>query len=285
MKICIDAGHGGNDSGATYNSRKEKNDVLKIALKVKEFLEFQKITVIMTRTTDIEQTIEKRCKIANDNNVDYFISIHRNSGGGKGVESWVHSQATTNTYNKAKIIIDEIIKICFSNRGVKKGAINYTDYGINKYSNAPSCLLELGFIDSKSDNDLLDKNFNKICEAIAKGICKMLGVDYKVSTNYVVQTAKINDKNSFVLASKMLIDLCNNLGFCKTKVNIDGGFGTGTQNAVKEIQKFIGMKETGIINDDLIKNMRALIASEIKEINNLNNNLNNKIIQIKKVVN
>ena len=37
-KFIIDAGHGGNDPGATYNGRKQSNDVLRLALRVGELL-------------------------------------------------------------------------------------------------------------------------------------------------------------------------------------------------------------------------------------------------------
>ena len=44
--ICIDAGHGGNDSGAVGNGIKEKDVVLKIAKKVGGLLKKQGIEVI-----------------------------------------------------------------------------------------------------------------------------------------------------------------------------------------------------------------------------------------------
>ena len=36
MKVVIDAGHGGNDPGATYNGRKEAEDNLNLALELGE---------------------------------------------------------------------------------------------------------------------------------------------------------------------------------------------------------------------------------------------------------
>ena len=76
MKICLDPGHGGSDSGATKGSRKEKDDVLKLCLAVKPLVEAQGIGVVLTRTGDTEPTINTRCKTANDQKCDYFLSVH-----------------------------------------------------------------------------------------------------------------------------------------------------------------------------------------------------------------
>ncbi len=92
--IIIDAGHGGEDSGATSkNGLHEKYLNLEIALNIGNKLEEKGYKVIYTRTEDKllyteEQNIhgirkisdlKNRCKIANDNPEAIFISIHMNS--------------------------------------------------------------------------------------------------------------------------------------------------------------------------------------------------------------
>ena len=188
MIICIDAGHGGSDPGATLVSRKESNDVLKMALAVGKILTTQGVKVVYTRTIDKDITINERCNISNKNNADYFLSIHRNSSytEAKGYEIWVHSKASRSTQSKAKKILNNIVSVDTRkgvNRGVKKGAVSYTDFGINRLSNAPSALLELGFISNPDDNGVFDKYFDKLAEAIAKGLCSAVGVSYKVNKN------------------------------------------------------------------------------------------------------
>ena len=54
--IMLDAGHGGQDPGAVYKGRQEKDDNLKLALAVGEILKNNGIDVSYTRTTDIYQT-------------------------------------------------------------------------------------------------------------------------------------------------------------------------------------------------------------------------------------
>lgn len=52
MTICLDPGHGGNDSGATAFGVKESDLTLKIAQYCIEELSKYDVNVVMTRTTD-----------------------------------------------------------------------------------------------------------------------------------------------------------------------------------------------------------------------------------------
>lgn len=52
MKICIDPGHGGYDPGAVGNGLQEKDIDLDVCLKLKSLLEFNGISVILTRDGD-----------------------------------------------------------------------------------------------------------------------------------------------------------------------------------------------------------------------------------------
>lgn len=92
--IVIDAGHGGKDPGTHGNSLKEKNLVLKIALKIGGHIEknLPGVKVIYTRKDDKFIPLDERAEIANKNNADLFISIHANaspSATAFGTETWV----------------------------------------------------------------------------------------------------------------------------------------------------------------------------------------------------
>lgn len=50
--IMIDAGHGGNDPGAVYKGRREKDDNLALAMEVGRILSENGVDVLYTRTTD-----------------------------------------------------------------------------------------------------------------------------------------------------------------------------------------------------------------------------------------
>jgi len=79
-KIIIDPGHGGKDPGAIGRSGlREKDVVLDIARRVRDELNGNGIDVIMTRDRDEFISLYRRTRIANDNDADFFVSIHANA--------------------------------------------------------------------------------------------------------------------------------------------------------------------------------------------------------------
>ena len=93
-------------------------------------------------------SLEERTSFANQNNADYFVSLHRNTGEGNGVETWIRSDADDKTQALAKNIMDNLDAAGISrNRGVKKGTqkSESKDYYVNLHTNMPACIVELGF--------------------------------------------------------------------------------------------------------------------------------------------
>ncbi|RYD19909.1 MAG: N-acetylmuramoyl-L-alanine amidase [Verrucomicrobiaceae bacterium] len=79
-KITIDAGHGGDDSGAVGPTGKREKDVaLSVALLLGGILATD-FNVDYTRKTDVFIPLERRATMCNDSRSDAFISIHCNSG-------------------------------------------------------------------------------------------------------------------------------------------------------------------------------------------------------------
>ena len=172
--VCIDAGHGGSDVGATSTDGKrlEKDDNLRLALKVRDELENRGVKVIMTRDDDSEITLKERCKLANKYRCDLFVSLHRNSSAkGTGIEAWISKNEKNGEKRLAKNLINAICEITGQeNRGVKLG---YRDgsannYYINANTNMPSILLEVGFVTDKNDNKVFDEKTDEISKAVAK---------------------------------------------------------------------------------------------------------------------
>ncbi|MEQ8362728.1 MAG: N-acetylmuramoyl-L-alanine amidase [Cyclobacteriaceae bacterium] len=98
--VVIDAGHGGHDSGTLGSSSKEKDVVLKIALKLGAHIKenIQGVKVIYTRETDKFIDLSERANIANRNHADVFISIHANSLPTKTPDARKQSIYGTETY-------------------------------------------------------------------------------------------------------------------------------------------------------------------------------------------
>ena len=174
--ICLDAGHGADDVGATDGDRYEKDDDLKLTLKIKEKLEAMGINVYLTRSDDSDVTLAERCKNANKKHCTLFVSVHRNSADDKnanGIEAWVSRKPKGDEYTLAEDLVANICKLTGQqNRGVKKGFRDnsYGDYYINSDTDMPSLLLEVGFITNDSDNKAFDEKLDETAETIAKTI-------------------------------------------------------------------------------------------------------------------
>ena len=93
VKIVVDAGHGGHDTGTIGpNGLQEKDLVLDVALKLGKLLEDKLgAEVVYTRDDDTFIPLETRTAIANKEQADLFISIHANSSDdqtARGVETY-----------------------------------------------------------------------------------------------------------------------------------------------------------------------------------------------------
>lgn len=90
--VVLDAGHGGQDPGNTWNGYKEKDIALNIVLKVGAELEkLPDVKVIYTRKTDVFVTLAGRAQIANKAEADLFVSVHMNGhkSQAQGTETFV----------------------------------------------------------------------------------------------------------------------------------------------------------------------------------------------------
>ncbi|WP_122643738.1 N-acetylmuramoyl-L-alanine amidase [Luxibacter massiliensis] len=218
--IMLDAGHGGRDPGAVYNGRQEKDDALRLTLAVGEILQNNGIDVLYTRTTDIYQTPYEKAMEANNAGVDFFISIHRNSFPTDNVVSGVE----TLVYNKSGIklqmaenINEQLEAVGFVNLGVKERP----NLVVLKRTKMPAVLVEAGFINSNTDNQLFDNNFDDIAQAIASGILDTLEMDHIIDPpGYRVQVGAFRNPT---YANRLLNELLEQ-DFPASVVDSDGFF-------------------------------------------------------------
>ncbi|WP_428225020.1 N-acetylmuramoyl-L-alanine amidase family protein [Flavobacterium sp.] len=80
FKVCLDAGHGNQDFGASYHGYVEKQINLAIILKLGTILEKDpSVDVIYTRKNDTFIELVERANIANRNKANIFVSVHCNA--------------------------------------------------------------------------------------------------------------------------------------------------------------------------------------------------------------
>lgn len=194
--VGLDAGHGGKDNGSNYRKRYEKDDNLQLVKAVAAYLEGKEVGVVLTREDDTFLSLQERCNIVNKEEVDYFVSLHRNSGDGYGVEIWIHSQADEETTSLGQNIMNGLESAGIQrNRGVRNGCMQGANenYLVNRNSTMPSCIIELGFINDEKDNELLDKKLEAYAAAIGEGIIKTYEVYGEAVDGEADETTEEND--------------------------------------------------------------------------------------------
>lgn len=171
--VVIDAGHGGENPGAVYMGRQEKDDALRLALAVGNILEQNGVNVVYTRVTDVFDSPLEKAQIANESGADFFISIHRNAmpipGTATGQEVLVYQDEGVPAI-LAENISRNLTEAGFADLGVKErpGLI------VLRRTQMPAVLVEAGFIDNPVDNQFFDENFENIAQAIADGVLETI---------------------------------------------------------------------------------------------------------------
>lgn len=182
-KIYVGVGHGGSDSGACANGFKEKDITLAIGKACCEELIRHGVNAKISRTTDKDVSITQKVRESDAFKADYCMDIHINAGGGDGCEVYYH-HAGGKSKQLAEKINDALVGIGQNSRGlkVKWNSARTDDYfGMIRRPDAPSVLVECGFIDNKADLSAFDtadeqKNFGI---AIAHGVLKQCGIAIK----------------------------------------------------------------------------------------------------------
>lgn len=147
--IVIDAGHGGNDFGATHGEILEKNIALSVAKEIQKINESQnKYEVILTRDSDKFPTLFERTDQINKLNPEMVISLHVNKDLKKetpdhGFEIYVQNS------EGSKQLAEKISKK-FDTRKIEGRNLH-----ILRETKAPAVLVELGFINNTQDREYL----------------------------------------------------------------------------------------------------------------------------------
>lgn len=197
VRIFLDAGHGGSDSGATLGIRKEKDDNLKIVLAVGKKLvsDYSNVVVGYARKTDIFESVTKKAKDSNEFNADYFFSFHRNAFN-KKAKGYVNLYKT---HSKVKDAIMEDVRAEMESLGFEiRTDMQRDDLGVLNGTDAPALLFEVGFIDVAEDNKIFDRKFDAIVKAFVHVIAKNCGLVAKKSGKEI----KVGDYNAMLQTIK-----------------------------------------------------------------------------------
>ncbi|WP_342496979.1 N-acetylmuramoyl-L-alanine amidase [Bacillus sp. FSL K6-2861] len=169
--IYIDAGHGGEDSGAGGNGLLEKNINLAVSNKVIAKLETEGAKPVASRTDNTFLRLDERVAKASASQSDLFVSLHTNSAvsTASGTETYFNS-----TYEGAdsERLASDIQQQLVTSLGMKDRGVKEAPFYVITYSKMPSVLAELGFITNPQDADKLksDNGQEHAADAVVNGI-------------------------------------------------------------------------------------------------------------------
>ncbi|MBK1816474.1 N-acetylmuramoyl-L-alanine amidase [Luteolibacter yonseiensis] len=195
--VVLDPGHGGKDPGATNALGTEARYNIKVAEIAKKQLEARGFRVVMTRTTDVYQSLQERVDFANAVKEDaIYVSIHFNSGGrsARGIETFTLSPPGISHYGSGWKASDNQaragnehdsanIALATSVHGsiLRRLGKNTLDRGIKRARFSvlsgvrhPAILLEGGFMSHPYEAKLIDNGAyqNAIATGIVEAIAK-----------------------------------------------------------------------------------------------------------------
>jgi len=185
--IVLDAGHGGMDGGASFESIQEKEISLAVTKKIQDFLQEQGALVLLTREDDSDlasdgtkgirnrkrEDLQNRVKVINESEADLFLSIHLNafpSRSSSGAQTFYTNRYLENK-QVAEYIQQEIIRNLENTSRQPKTIQNiYLMTNVTK----PGALVEVGFISNVAERkNLIQKSYQeKIAAAVYKGILR-----------------------------------------------------------------------------------------------------------------
>lgn len=280
IRLIIDNGHGGTDSGATSFGYMEKDLTLIIGKRVKELL--KDFNPDMTRTTDKTLEPNDRTALIKDK-YDYCISIHLNSGGGDGIEA-IHSAHSTKGKKLAEYIVNSLKettglplrnKPVFS-RTQSDGKDYY--YMHRNTGNTITVIIEGLFLDNAENIKKL--NVESIAQGISNGFKEYAKTLTPTVEQPIIETPKPEQPNGEINKPPLLTykgylkkgdtgadvrslqTALQYLGFYN--ISIDGSFGNGTDTALRNFQKTYGLVVDGFAGQATVMKINELLSGKVK---------------------
>ena len=177
--IILDPGHGGWDPGKTGISGENEKDInLKIALRIKDYLEQGGAEVYMTRETDtaLSQTksgdMKERINHAKKGEANVFISIHQNaftSAAPRGAQVFYYN-GSDGGRALAECIQSRLIS--FADSKNTRSAKQNSSYYILKKTDIAAIIIECGFLSNPAEERELntEEYRDKIAWAVYMGL-------------------------------------------------------------------------------------------------------------------
>ncbi|MBX3256706.1 MAG: N-acetylmuramoyl-L-alanine amidase [Chitinophagaceae bacterium] len=174
LTVAIDAGHGGDNLGASGVSSKilEKDYTLRIAKELNRLLKKNKIKTYMTREKDTSLSMVERVEMLRAANPDLLVSIHLNSSG----NMLIKGTSTYYRYIGFRPLSQSILNRMLELQLVEIGNVGNFNFALNGPTDYPNCLVEVAFLSNLQDEKrILDPKFHTaVAQKIYLGIMDWL---------------------------------------------------------------------------------------------------------------
>jgi N-acetylmuramoyl-L-alanine amidase len=174
MKIVVDAGHGGDNKGASgvTTGILEKNYTIRIAKELEKELRENGAQVFMTRNGDESVSMNERIEMAVKEDPHFLISIHLNSS----VKDSIQGVSTYYRYIGFRPLTKFIQKSMLELDLFDFGNVGNFNFALSGPTEFPNCLVEVAFLSNKEDEKrILNPSFHKeVAVQIVKGIKEWL---------------------------------------------------------------------------------------------------------------
>ena len=185
MRVFIEVGHGGTDSGAVGHLVEKEVNLVE-ALACKDFLEMHGVEVLMSRAIDENDPVTDEINECNAFEPDLAIDVHSNSGRGDGFEAFYHYKGGLSK-DLAENIETEVLKIGQNSRGCKTklNSSGKDYYAFIRETICPAVICEGFFVDNETDVQIADslEEQKAFGTAYAKGILRTLGISIKENSS------------------------------------------------------------------------------------------------------
>ena len=177
MRVFINPGHGGQDSGAVGHGMKEDDLNLDIASRIEEGLRAYGFEVVTNRTEDRFDSLSTICTKANASRADLFISVHCNDTG-YSTHGFEEIYRSTSGKRACEVINSRLAPL------TPYGDVGpYSDrrgLAVLRGTQMPAAIIEyLAVSNIEEALQLANPVFRQTCaEATVAGICDYFGVAY-----------------------------------------------------------------------------------------------------------
>lgn len=151
--IMLDPGHGGADTGAVSHDVFEDTIVLSLTKQIEAEMIHRHISYKVTRHYDRFVGLGERADIANEMDVDLFVSIHANYFSDPSVSGYeLHHYPNSNSGSEASKAVTEALSCqdYIPQRGTKESR-----FYVLENTTMPAILIETGFISNSNDKQVL----------------------------------------------------------------------------------------------------------------------------------